>query len=111
MFGKPLIEADVRLCQEASQSRLVTSGDEKPSRIQFSVQDLFLAQKIKVGVTAGPQKDDGGEVPGKIVGVTSGVFQGKNKRDRQRDLGRSDVVTVFPGLTVNRDFTARRNCI
>ena len=33
-------------------------------------QDLFLAQKIKVGVTAGTRIDDGGKVPGNIVGVT-----------------------------------------
>ena len=62
-------------------------SDEKPSRVLFPDQDLFLAQKIEVGVTAGTHIDDGGKVPGKIVGVTGGVFQGKNKRDRQRDLG------------------------
>ena len=43
----------------------------KRSRIPFRDQDLFLAQKIEVGVTAGTRIDDGGKVPGKIVGVTS----------------------------------------
>ena len=46
-------------------------GEKKPSRILFRKQDLFLTQKIEVGVTAGTHIDDGGEVPGKIVGVTA----------------------------------------
>ena len=62
-------------------------------------------------MTAGTRIDDGGKVPGKIVGVFSCVNQGKSKGDLQRDLGRPDVFTVSPRLTVNRDFTARSNCI
>src|SRR5580658_2992851 len=111
MFGGPLLEADVRLRPEASQSRLAALGERKPSRIPCRDQDLFLAQKIEVGVTAGTRIDDGGKVPGKIVGVTASVSQGKGKGDPQRDLGRPDVFTVSPGLTVNRDFTAGSNCI
>jgi hypothetical protein len=38
-------------------------------RLLFRDQDLFLAQKIEVGVTSGPCIDDGGKVVGKIVGV------------------------------------------
>src|SRR5580692_7875364 len=110
MSGKPLFEADVRLRPEASQSRLVALGEKKPSRILFRDQDLFLAQKIEVLVTAGTRIDDGGKVLGKIVGVT-GVHQGKSKGDLQRDLGRPDGFTVSPRLTVNRHFTTRRNCI
>ena len=47
------------------------AGHEKPSIILFRNLDLFLAQKIEVGVTAGTRIDDGGKVPGKIVGVTA----------------------------------------
>src|SRR5580704_619212 len=110
MSGEPMLEADVRLRHEASQSWLVTSGDEQLSRILFRDPDLFLAQNIEVGVTAGTRIDDGGKVSGKIVGVT-GVHQGKSKGDLQRDLARPDGFTVSPSLTVNRHFTAGRNCI
>jgi hypothetical protein len=51
----------------------VCGSDEKPSRILFPNQDLFLAQKIEVSVSAWTRIDDGGKVPGKIVGVTGGV--------------------------------------
>ena len=67
-------------------------------------QDLFLAQKIKVGVTAGTRIDDGGKVPGNIVGVTTIVSQRECKGDFQGDLGCPDDVTVSPRLTENRDF-------
>ena len=77
----------------------------------LTIRDSFLAQKIEVGVTAGTRIDDGGKVPGKIVGVTWCVCQRKAKGDLQRDLGRPDDFTVFPRLTVNRDLTARSNCI
>jgi hypothetical protein len=40
---------------------------------RFRDCDLFLAQKIEVGVTAGSRIDDGGKVLGKIVGVTGSV--------------------------------------
>jgi hypothetical protein len=46
---------------------------------QFRGKGLFLAQKIDVGVTAGTRIDDGGKVPGKIVGVTSSILQLKSK--------------------------------
>src|SRR5580700_11944817 len=110
MFEKSVFGRDVRLRAEASQSRLAALGEKKHSRILFRDQDLFLAQKIEVLVTAGTRIDDGGKVLGKIVGVT-GVHQGKSKGDLQRDLGRPDGFTVSPSLTVNRHFTAGRNCI
>src|SRR5271155_3022879 len=72
--------------------------------------DLFLAQKIKVLMSAGARIDYRGKVPGKIVGVTV-IFQWKSERDLQCDLGWPDELTVFPGLTVNCDFTAGSNCI
>lgn len=62
-------------------------------------------------MTAGTRIDDGGKVPGKIVGVTACVLQGKSKGDLQRDLGRPDELTILPGLAVNRDFTMGSNCI
>ena len=62
-------------------------------------------------MTAGARIDDGGKVPGKIVGVTALVCQWKSKGDLQRDLGRPNDFTVSPGLTVNRDFTAGSNRI
>jgi hypothetical protein len=34
-------------------------------------EDLFLAEKIEVGVTAGAGVDDGGKVPREIVCVTT----------------------------------------
>ena len=37
-------------------------------------KDLFLAKKIQIGMTTGPRVDDGGKVPGKIVGIAV-VFQ------------------------------------
>jgi len=70
-------------------------------------QDLFLAQKIKVGMTAGARIDDGRQVPGKIVGVTV-VIQRKSEGDLQRDLRRPDEFSISPRLTVNRNFTRRR---
>src|SRR5580658_628502 len=85
-------------------------GDERPSRIPFPDQDLLLAQKIEVSVTAGTRIDDGGKVPGKIVGIAA-ITQGKSEGNLQRYLGCPDDFTVFPRLTVNRDFTARSNCI
>jgi hypothetical protein len=42
-------------------------------------EDLFLTQKIEVGVTAGAGVDDGGKVPREIVGVTIRIRQGKDK--------------------------------
>jgi hypothetical protein len=85
-------------------------GDEKPSRILFRDRDLFLAQKIEVGVTARARIDDGRKVSGTKVGVAA-VIYGKSKGDLQRDLGRPDESTAFPELTVNRDFTTGSNCI
>ena len=41
-------------------------------------------------MTAGTRINDGGKVPGKIVGVTSSVIQGKSKGNLQCDLGRPD---------------------
>jgi hypothetical protein len=71
MSGRPLVGTDVRLRPEASQSRpgctTYPDRDEKTSG-RFREEDLFLAQKIEVGVTAGTRIDDGGKVPGKIVG-------------------------------------------
>jgi len=74
---------------------------------------LFLAQKIEVGVTAGTRKNDGGKVPGEIVGIVIVIRRNQRKRERklQRDLGRSDDLTDSPRLTVNRNFTTGSNCI
>jgi hypothetical protein len=41
--------------------------------------ELFLTQKIEVGVTAGTHINDGRKVPGKIVSVTAGVIQWESK--------------------------------
>ncbi len=115
MSGKPLIEADVRLRQEASQSPLFAQPLPAVTRnsagLRLRDQDLFLAQEIEVLVTTGTRIDDGGKVPGKIVGVTAVGNEGKSKGDLQRDLGRADEFAVLPGLPVNRDFTARGHCI
>jgi hypothetical protein len=72
--------------------------------------DSFLAQKIEVGVAAGTRIDDCGKVPGLIVGITL-VYRRKAKGDLQSDLRRPNDFTVFPRLTVNRDFTTGSNCI
>ena len=61
-------------------------------------------------MAAGTRIDDGRKVAGKIVGVTASEKR-KGKGDLQRDLGRPDEFSVFPGLTVNRDFAAGWNCI
>ena len=53
---------DVRPRHPASQSRRVARG-EKSTKILFRNHDLFLAQKIEVGVTAGAGIDNGGKVP------------------------------------------------
>jgi len=42
-------------------------------------QELFLAQKIEVGVAAGTGIDDGGKITRKIVPVTAALSQGKNE--------------------------------
>ena len=76
-----------------------------------SRRDLFLAQKIEVGVTAGSRINDGRKVPGKVVGITVEIHQRKGKGDLQRDLGRADGFAVFPRLTVNHGLTARTNRI
>jgi hypothetical protein len=95
----------IRLGQRSIENASRYAGDdEKSSGILIRDQDLFLAQKIEVGLAAGTRVDDGGKVPGKIVGVTVGVLQGESKRDLHRDLGSPDDFAVFPGLTVNRDF-------
>ena len=61
-------------------------------------------------MAAGTRIDDGGKVPGEIVGVTV-VIQTKGKRNLHRDLGDSDEFSVSPRLTVNRDFPASSDCI
>jgi hypothetical protein len=50
------------------------------THVEFEAGKSFLAQKIKVGVTAGTRIDDGGKVPGKIICVTT-VSQRKGKWD------------------------------
>jgi hypothetical protein len=80
-------------------------SDEKPGRILFPDQDLFLAQEIEVLVTAEARIDDGGKVPGEIAGVTANAIrQRKGEGNFQRDLGRTHEFAVFPRLAVNRDF-------
>ena len=87
--------------------------DEKPSRILFRERNLFLTQKIQVGVTAGARIDDGGKVPRKIVGVTSCVCQGKRKGDLQRACGAPMALPSFQGwrkiVTSPREATAYKN--
>ena len=61
-------------------------------------------------MTAGAGVDDSGKVPRKIVSVTI-VSLRKRKWNLQGDLGCTDCFTVFPCLTINRDLTARGNCI
>jgi hypothetical protein len=61
-------------------------------------------------MTSGARIDDGGKVPGKIVGLTV-VKQGKSKRDLQGNLGYPDEFSISPRLTVNRDFATGNNCI
>ena len=43
-------------------------------------RDLFLAETIKVGVTAGASIDDGRKVRGKVVGIAL-VLEWKCKRE------------------------------
>ena len=56
--------------------------------------NLFLTQKIEVGVTAGARINDCRKVLGKRIGATAAVFQRKTKRDPQCDLRRPDRLTV-----------------
>jgi hypothetical protein len=81
-----------------------------PEEFWVRDQDLFLAQKIEVSVTAGARIDDGGKVLGKIVGVTA-VDERKSKENLQSDLRHPYGLAVFPKLTVNRDFPTGSNCI
>jgi len=69
-------------------------------------EDLFLAQKIEVGVTAGASIDDGGKVSGEIVGVTTLVIQRKCKGNLQCHLRRPNEVSASPRLAINRPATA-----
>jgi len=62
-------------------------------------------------MATGMRINDGGKVSGKIVTSMRRVVRGKRKRDLQGDLGRPDGLTVSPGLTVNRELAARRNCV
>ena len=62
-------------------------------------------------MAAGACIDDGGKIPGKIVGVTASIKQGKGKGDLQSDLRRSDELAVPPELTQNRDFAAGSDCV
>jgi len=73
-------------------------------------ENSFLAEKIEVGVAAGTRMDDGGKVPRKIVGVSGGISQRERKGKFQCNLGCSDELAVVPGLTINRDIIAGRNC-
>ena len=61
--------------------------------------DLFLAQKIEVGVTAGTRIDDGGKVTREVVGEALVVLV-KRKGELERDLGFADQLAVPPGLTI-----------
>src|ERR1700683_2214538 len=83
----------------------------RTSRIWHRNHDLFLAQKIEVGVAAGARIDDRRKIPRKRIRTTAPIIQGKGKGNLQRDLGRPDGFAVFPKLTVNGDLTARTNGI
>ena len=50
----------------------------------FRNHDLFLAQKIEVGVTAGLRIDNGGKVSGNTVSSMVCVPSGKRKWDFRR---------------------------
>lgn len=115
MSGYPTNRELAHRCQDrllvtASFSDTYSAEYERPGAILFRDQDLFLAQKIEVGVTAGARIDNRGKVPGKIIGVTS-VRERKNKGNFQRHLRRARQFAVFPGLAVNRNFTTGSNRI
>jgi len=82
--------------------------NSQPSSGAFG-QDLFLAQKIEVGVIAVSRIDDGGKVPREIVCATVG--QRKSKRELQRNLGCPDDSAVLPRLPINSDFPTNGNGI
>src|ERR1700758_3248006 len=67
----------------------------------FDDQELFLAQEIEVGMTAGARIDDGGKVSREIVGVTADVSKRECKGNLQRKLGRPNKFAVSPWLTLN----------
>ena len=54
-------------------------------------------------MTGGVRVDNGGKVPGKIIGIAASVIRGESKGDLQPDLAHPDEFSVSPGLTVNRD--------
>src|SRR5262249_32790110 len=102
------LATDVRPRHPASQSQGFTRRGEV-----FRNHDLFLAQKIQVGVTAGTHIDDCRKVTGKIICPTVTVKQWKSKGELQRDLGCPDDFAVLPRLTVNSGcgFSMNRNRI
>src|ERR1700751_3557089 len=108
LFARGLGRA-IRQVNAAGRVTFAEKNDESQQNL-IRNRDLFLAQKIKVCMAAGARIDDGGKVPRKIVGVAI-VSQRKCKGDLQCDLGCPDEVAVSPRLTVNRDITARSNCI
>ena len=61
-------------------------------------------------MTAGTRIDDGGKVPGEIVGIAA-IGQRKSKGYFQGDLRAPDDFPVAPSLTVNRDLTSGSSCI
>jgi hypothetical protein len=60
MFGRTVFGTNVRLRPKASQPVLAAHGTKNQAEFCFATLDLFLAQKIEVGVTAGSRIDDGG---------------------------------------------------
>jgi hypothetical protein len=60
--------------------RMGMSGSASFQRVH-ACDDLFLAQKIEVGVAAGTSIDDGGKVAGEIIGVAIDTLEGDLKRD------------------------------
>src|SRR5580704_4486362 len=68
-----------RISQHLSSRRSVRAMTRKPRRVLVRDQDLFWAQKIEGGMTAGARIDDGREVGRKVVGITA-VLEWECKR-------------------------------
>jgi hypothetical protein len=90
-----LIIGSHRLAKHSLANTSAFAGQRREIK-QDSVrdQDLFLAQKIEVSVTAGARIHDGGKVLGKIVGVTA-VDERKSKGNLQSDLRLPMVLPSF----------------
>ena len=73
-------------------------------------RDLFLAQKIEVGVAAWSGVDNSGKVARKVVRVAA-TYKRKRKRKFEHDLRLADGLTIWPILAVDGDIAATGNGI